>query len=313
MKYYEITPEENYFDTLFTDVTHRCNMNCANCYIPNRSIPDMDKIKLYSFIKRLPKKVFIRLIGAEPTVRTDLPEIIYTIIKLGHKPILVTNGLKLAKESYCVKLRKAGLKYLAISMNGAADDNIYIQMDGGKYASLKVKALINSFKVGFFNINTGTIVARGINEKTVKEQVDLIIYCAKQAGIKKLTKRLQPVLRIKTPAPIGRSMNVSHSYAFNELLEVVSQQLNVNIDFIKSHPVYTGSNKINICLEDRKNYKSYAFHHKTELGNIYIRLIDWTVDKEGVPDPGNKKRGRITQNWKIAPAFEHIKKNEGAY
>ena len=312
MNYYELEAEENRFETITAGITHRCNMNCANCYVPNRSIPDMDKIKLYSFVKRLPKKVFIRLIGAEPTVRTDLPEIIYTIIKLGHKPVLITNGLKLAKESYCVKLRKAGLKYLAISMNGAADDNIYIQMDGGKYASLKVKALINSFKAGFFNIHTGTIVARGINEKTVKEQADLIIRCAEKSGIR-FFKKLSPVLRIKTPAPIGRSMNVSHSYAFNELLEVVSQQLNVNIDFIKSHPVYTGGNKLVFYSDKKERCRSYAFPYETKLGKIYIQLIDWTIDKEGVPDPGNKKRGRITQNWKIAPAFEHIKRNEGGY
>ena len=40
-------PEENPFNTVFVDLTHRCNMKCRNCYIPNRQVPDMDAAWLY--------------------------------------------------------------------------------------------------------------------------------------------------------------------------------------------------------------------------------------------------------------------------
>ena len=307
MRYYELNPEQNHFESVIADITHKCNMKCSNCYLPNRSYPDMDVHKLYQLIKKLPKRVFIRLIGAEPTLRADLPQIIETIIKLGHKPSLTTNGLKLSSESYCYKLKESGLKYLLISMNGAEDDNIYIRLDGGKYGKLKKKALINAFKAGFLNVNTGTIIAKGINEKTIKEQVNLTVHCAKIAKIKEFNKRLPPVLRIKNMAPIGRHMALSHNYIFKDLLKVVSHQLNVGIDFIKSYPVFMGSNKVEY-RNTKINSRSYTFPYQTELGKIYIRLIDWTIDDEGVPDPNNTKRGRITQNWKIAPAFEHVKK-----
>jgi MoaA/NifB/PqqE/SkfB family radical SAM enzyme len=36
------SPEECPYETVIVDVTHRCNMACANCYIPNRDIPDLD-------------------------------------------------------------------------------------------------------------------------------------------------------------------------------------------------------------------------------------------------------------------------------
>ena len=314
MKYYELIPEKNHFESIFVDLTHRCNMKCRNCYLPNRKVPDMDKNKLYQLIERLPKKVFIRLIGAEPTLREDLPEIIYQIIKLGHKPSVITNGLKLAEEDYCQQLRQSGLKYLLISMNGAGDDKIYFQLDGGNYAKLKVRALINAFKADFLNVNTGTIIGKGINEKTIREQVNTVVFCAKQAGVRYFNKRVPPVLRVKTIAPIGRHMKSVHSYTFNDLLEVTSQQLNLSVDFIKSYPVLSGSNKLEYLKRNKKQLsRSYAFPYDTEIGKIYVRLIDWTVDLDGVPDSGNTKRGRVTENWRIAPAFEHIKINEGGY
>ena len=67
MKYFEQDPEDNTFNLLMVDLTHRCNMECANCYLPNREIPDMDVDKLYEFLNKLPKRVIVRLIGAEPT------------------------------------------------------------------------------------------------------------------------------------------------------------------------------------------------------------------------------------------------------
>ena len=48
-------PENNPFNLLVADITHKCNMECANCYIPNRDIPDMDVEELYKFLKKLHK------------------------------------------------------------------------------------------------------------------------------------------------------------------------------------------------------------------------------------------------------------------
>ena len=314
MRYYELTPENNHFESIVADLTHRCNMACANCYIPNRKVPDMDADKLYQLIERLPKKkVFIRLMGGEPTLRKDIHEIIRKIVKLGHRPVMITNGLKLAEESYCQKLKTSGLQYLSISMNGAGDDNIYKLLDGGKYADLKVTALTNALKMKFSSINTITIIARGINENTIKEQVDLLIRCAKQAGIKYFTKRIRPVLRMRTLAPVGRHIEKNYSFAFPELISIISKHLGLNVDTVMSYPARAGSVYRNADNIINESHKCYEFPYETKIGVILIRVTDWTVNEDGVVDPGNMKRGRITQDWKIAPAFEHIKKNEGGY
>ena len=313
MKMYELEPENNHFTSLVVDVTHRCNMSCANCYIPNRDIPDMDVEKLYAFIKRLPKRVYIRVIGAEPTMREDLFDIITTIRSLGHKVSLTTNGLKLASPTYVSDLKKTGLKLLLISMNGADDDPLYEILDNGPYGELKVKALINAFKHKF-TVNTGTIIAKGVNEFTIREQVRTVVQAAKIADYK-FDRRIPPVLRMKSVGAIGDYMKDS-SYTLDELCVLASQYLNIPIEEVKGTPVESGLNKITYIDEDTYKHdapNSYAFRYETEVGDVIIRLIDWSVDEDGIPDSENEHRGRITPNWTIAPFFAHVKENEFGY
>ena len=42
----QYTPaNKNPYRVIIADLTHRCNMTCANCYIQNRQLPDMDADK----------------------------------------------------------------------------------------------------------------------------------------------------------------------------------------------------------------------------------------------------------------------------
>lgn len=288
-----LEPEQNTFDAIMVDLTHKCNMECANCYIPNRDIPDMDKEKLFDFIKKLPSKTFIRLIGAEATMRDDLFEIISTVKKLGHKVSLTTNGLKLGQLDYVKNLKTAGLRLVLLSMNGCLDDEVYKKLDCGKYANLKHRALVNLLDNRFI-VNTGTIIAKGVNEHTIKEQVELIDKYAAQYNVK-----IPPVVRLRTIATIGRSMGNDHTYDFEDFKEVVCEQLGITQKYLID----------NETVGIRNNIEGFVFKHN----NIIIRLVDWKVNDEGVPDFGNEVRGRITQDWKVAPFFHHVKENEYGY
>ena len=287
-----LEPEKNTFDAIMVDLTHRCNMECANCYIPNRNIPDMNKSKLYNLISRLPNRTFIRLIGAEATMRDDLFEIISKVKEMGHRVSLTTNGLKLGREEYVLKLKQAGLRLVLLSMNGAIDDEIYKILDNGKYANLKHRALDNLLKHKFI-VNTGTIIAKGVNERTIKEQVDLMCDYAEKYKVK-----IPPVVRIRTIATLGRSME-EHTYNFSEFKQNVCKQLNISEEYMQQ----------NKTDEIVNNLGGFVFKHR----NVMIRLVDWKVNDEGVPDFGNELRGRITEDWKIAPFFDHVKKNEYGY
>lgn len=283
-----ILPQNNIFNAIVADITHKCNMECANCYIPNRDISDMSRQRLFDFCRKLPNKVFIRLIGAEPTMRDDIFEIISTIIKIGHRVSLTTNGLKLGREEYVIKLKQAGLKYILLSMNGCDDDNIYKIIDNGKYATLKMRAF-NSLVKHKFILNTGTIIARNVNEHIIKKQFDLV---------NNHKFKVKPIVRLRTIGPIGRHMDSKHTYNYDEFVKVVCNQLNITRQYIEENKTSA-----------QNSGHGLIFNH----GNCIIRLIDWNTDDDGIPDSGSEIRGRITEDFKIASFFDHVKENEFGY
>lgn len=283
-----IEPENNTFNAIVADLTHQCNMECANCYLPNRDIPDMDKERLYDLVERLPKRTFIRLIGAEPTLREDLHEIVRRIKSLGHHVSLTTNGLKLHRMDYVQNLKNAGLRLVLLSMNGGEDDEVYKRVDGGKYARLKNRALDNCMRSNLI-VNTGTIVLKNCNEHVIPQ-----LY--QKLGQYKL--RVKPVMRLRTMAPIGRHMGREFIYDFKEFQDRVCQELDVSAKYIEEHRSKS-FNSFNGVLFD--------------MPNCIVRMVDWSVDDDGVPDSDNESRGRITPDFKLAPFFEHVKENEFGY
>jgi molybdenum cofactor biosynthesis enzyme MoaA len=310
MNYYELDPENNTFSNIVVDLTHKCNMECANCYIPNRDVPDLPIDSLHDCLKKLPFRTYIRLIGAEPTMREDIFEIIRMVKSLGHRPSLTTNGLKLANKSYVKNLKDAGLRLLLHSMNGADDNEVYKHLDNGNWATVKVRALDNIFEQRL-PINTGTIIAKGINEHTLLRQVELFAERAAANGINfdttKPYNRITPVLRMKSVGTIGRYMKDS-SYTIEELMSMAESQLGVGRDqMIRTS---AGVVKAGPTMEA---LTSIMFPYKTKAGTILIRLIDWQTDDEGVIDHDNPNRGRLTPTLKIAPFFEHVKLNENFY
>jgi len=311
MNYFELEPEQNTFSNIVVDLTHRCNMECANCYIPNRDVPDLDKEKLFEFLSRLPSRTYIRLIGAEPTMREDLPEIISKVKATGHRPSVTTNGLKLAQPSYVKKLKDAGLRLLLHSMNGADDDEAYKELDNGKWATVKVRALDNIFAERL-PINTGTILARGVNEYIMNRQVEVFAERAIANGINFNTtppyNKITPVLRMKSVGMIGRYME-GVSYTIDELTDMAVYRLGID----KSDIIKTSAGVVKAGPQSGEALTSYMFPYETEAGKVLIRLIDWQTDDDGVIDHDNPNRGRLTENFTVAPFFEHVKKNEYGY
>lgn len=294
--YYELEPAQNTFLTIVADVTHRCNMACSNCYIPNRHIPDMDINKLADFLKALPNRVELRIVGAEPTVREDLPEIISLVRSLGHRPVLLTNGLKISKYSYLKTLFDAGLRTIYISMNGVDNDDWYQKTDGMKCAAKKVMALENAASLNMY-MALGCIQQRGANEGSVARLFNLI----KEKKVK------TSILRFRNVGQIGRfSQSASEAHSFDDLKVLVANGLNIDLEYIE---------KNSFCgLNDRK---SIFFHVHNEFARDHKTLISLTNWNNRSPDPHpaeiERRRGRITPTFKVAPYFEHILANENQY
>jgi len=291
--YYELEPKNNHFYSVVIDITHKCNMKCANCYIPNRNIPDMDLSKLIDCIKQFPKRTEIRIIGAEPTMRKDLTEVIKQIRKCGHRPMMISNGLKLGNKRYAQSLFDAGLKTINLSLNGADDDKIYLITDQLKCADRKMKALKNCAEIGYF-ININTILMKGVNDFTPLRLAEIV----KELNV-------NAILRFRNVGQIGRySLEKNNNWTFNELKIHISNLFKKDVNELYKYNKINGYVEKNVCF-----FPIFEGKIKTP----WIKITDWSPDDSDIPDPNSKRRGRITQNFKIAPFFEHVKINEYGY
>lgn len=294
LSYYELEPEENHFYSIGVDITHRCNMECMNCYIPNRDVPDMDIDRLIDCLHRLPSRTEIRLIGAEPTVRNDLPDIISRVRRAGHRPVIMTNGLRMGNAAYAERLYEAGLRTVNISLNGGDSDDIYLVTDGVRCAKRKMDALRNCARIGFF-VNTNTVMMRGVNDAVPARLIEI----TNEHG-------LNAVMRFRNVGQIGRfSMAAEDNWSFSELVEHVATAAGIDPSDAMRHNTINGYTEERTVLFPLRP----GLKHKTS----WIKVTDWAPPGFGIPDPNSRRRGRITQDFKIAPFFEHVKANEFGY
>ena len=304
LNYYEQKPEENTFQDVIIDVTHRCNMNCKNCYIPNRDIPDMNMDLMIDAISKFPSRTMIRIIGAEPTMRNDLGEMITRIRKTGHRCTLLTNGLRLAKESYVQHLKHSGLTHCYLSMNGADNDDYYEQIDELRCATKKVAALENLQRNKFI-IDTGTIIVKGVNDDVVERM--LALYKRKNVN--------NVICRIKNVGDIGRSMADQDNYTLEELVTLVAKQTGLSEDYIykwRNKPIYQNDEpEVDSFMFPMNPASEGKFMHKS---GIWFKIANWKGDEgQEIPLRNNTRRGRLTPEFNVAPFFEHVKLNEGGY
>lgn len=294
---YEKSPEKSEFEIVYVDIVHRCNMECANCYLPNRDYADMNYNHLIDTVSKFKKRTEFRLIGGEPTLHKKLPEIIQAItsMPLKHRVVLVTNGLRLANEDYLKKLKSAGLRTVYLSLNGADDDRVYEIMDNMKCAKKKIKAFKNCV-ANNIKMAIGCIIAKGVNEHVpgrIKEMIQEHNY---------------PVsLEFRNVGQIGRySLEKNENYTREEILKMLSEIF----DFDPTAEEWKES------LIDDDTYSWYfpLDPKKAKIcKTVGIRITDWSRMDQGYPIEDNLKRGRITENFMVAPFFEHLKENENGY
>lgn len=123
--------------------TDRCNLECPICLASanERALPDLPLEQLREFT-RTRKRNKIDLMGAEPTVREDLPEMIRIVADSGNYASLHTNGIRIADLEYLKTLREAGLSEVHLQMDGF-DDETYRKIRGQALLESKYKALEN--------------------------------------------------------------------------------------------------------------------------------------------------------------------------
>jgi len=94
----------------FIEVTNHCNLACPHCYQePDNTQVDPSIEYMLDLIKSWPDDGYpIALVGAEPTTRKDLPELIKKIQQLPGKPrglMILTNGVYMSNYEYADRFK----------------------------------------------------------------------------------------------------------------------------------------------------------------------------------------------------------------
>ncbi len=128
------------------DITNRCNLDCPHCYqMPDNQSKDPAIDLILSQVKSWPDNGWpVSLVGAEPTTRKDLAEIVLAIQSLPGKPrmiMIVTNGINLGKYDYAKQFQ--GIKNLkwTIGLN-------HPEYNGGVIRSKQEQGIKNCVELG---------------------------------------------------------------------------------------------------------------------------------------------------------------------
>jgi organic radical activating enzyme len=228
------------------EITDRCNLTCPHCYQePDNAKQDKPTADIIAQINSFPKDTYsITLAGAEPTMRTDLAELIKEIKLLGRSVNILTNGLKLANVDYVNELIAAGCDSMTVGLN-------HPDYQGEKVHKRQLAGIANC-------------VTQGLEIKNINytletlDQLDFILKEIQQFG------NTARQYRIRGGAEIGRYPDEPRSF-LSQIVYAVHRQATANNWAWEKIP---GDDNL--------------YHYMVKINGLEHRLIQWadvkTVD-----------------------------------
>ncbi len=164
--------------------TNMCNLRCKHCYQrADKPLPDeLSLEEKLMLVDQLDKAgvAAIALSGGEPTIHPDFYRIVSEISSRGMYAAVATNGWVFADIRNLVKAKKAGLRYVEVSID-SADPKKHDWFRGvpGSWERA-VKALKNAVKLGISNALAVTLTKVNVDE------VDDILDLAEEIGVQRV-------------------------------------------------------------------------------------------------------------------------------
>ena len=234
------------------DITNRCNLDCPHCYqMPDNNSKDPSIDYLLAEVMSWPDNGYpVSLVGAEPTVRKDLADLVLAIHALPIKRrnvIIVTNGVYLAKWDYVARFKDIPNLKWTFGLN-------HPDYNGGQIRTKQMIGLENCLKLGL-DVKTLTYTLANL------EQLTDVMHEVQKFGIN---------ARIQLGVEIGRVPEGD----FVELY--LSELVAVAEEFCKNNgwswdPDYVGGNRT---------------HYAVRINGIEHKFIKWcdvdTIDLEEV-------------------------------
>ncbi|MCX6556527.1 MAG: radical SAM protein, partial [Candidatus Aminicenantes bacterium] len=141
-------------------LTYHCNVNCSHCYNQRRESAelgtgDWKKILKILWDNGIPHVDFT---GGEPTLREDLLDLVVYAEDLGLITGLLTNGVRLADDSFVAGLKTAGLDYVQVTLESQIEE-IHNRMVDSEAFAKTVQGIKNAVAHSIHVITNSTITA----------------------------------------------------------------------------------------------------------------------------------------------------------
>ena len=163
--------------TVLMEVTGRCDLGCPVCFAGRLNgtsdyHPELNEIRaMFDTVIAAGGPYPIQLSGGEPTLRDDLPEIVFHAKQLGFYHVQVnTHGLRLARDKdYLQRLKEAGCDLIYLQFDGISED-VFRKTRGADLFDWKVKAIENcaDVKIGVQLVPT---LIPGINDHQIGKMI----------------------------------------------------------------------------------------------------------------------------------------------
>lgn len=245
-EFINIRTQRQLLQQVFWECTLRCNLNCQHCGSDCRKdnmpkdMPFADFAGVLDDIasKKDASKIMIITTGGEPLVRKDIVECGREITRKGFIWGMVSNGMLLDTKKL-KQLTDAGLKTIAISLDGFEDDHNW--MRGNNHSFHKAVGAIQALTMSNITWDVITCV-NARNFSSLPRFKDFLL----GLGVRHW--------RLFTVFPMGRAAN-------NSELQLTPEQFQMLMDFIKT--------------EKSKNDIRVSYSCEGYLGNYEMEVRDY--------------------------------------
>ncbi len=213
-------------------INRNCNLRCEWCYAQGTKYASEMKEDLAYKIIDIIEQFGIRhvnIIGGEPTCYSSLPLIISYCKSKGIKTGLITNGIKLANNSYLKELIQSGLESVNISIKAPTKED---------YCALTQNDCFENVFEAIKNLSSSSIkfiVSYVLSDKTINGYVS-VLKKAKELGAKNFyISFCNPFFVNDAISNYGlnqRNIIMEFVNSYGELLEKIKQfSVHINIPF----------------------------------------------------------------------------------
>lgn len=220
-------------------VTYRCNLSCSFCYAgcgckADDSFSEMttgEVKRVLDIIYKTARVPSVSFTGGEPTLRSDLYELIAYAHDLGMRVNLITNGTLIDKK-LAGELKKAGLNSAQVSLEGPSPE-VHDALTGSTGSFERTVKGLLALKETAIHVHTNTTL-NSENCAHIEELVD----CVADLGMNRMSMNLViPTGSASESDSAHRDVRLSYTDAGTAILRARRKAETRNIKFLWYSPV----------------------------------------------------------------------------